>query len=111
MECWFNYLFYIKMALTEKTIIDKIEILENNFIQVRTANIIEKDGVEISRTFHRHVVNPSNDISGEDAKVQAVANAVWTEEIIAAYLQSQKIKNYETNSTNYNLEKRRKPRG
>jgi hypothetical protein len=77
------------MDLTEKTIIDKIEILENNFIQVRTANVIEKDGTEISRTFHRHVVNPSNDISGEDAKVQAVANAVWTEEIIAAYLQSQ----------------------
>ena len=77
------------MALTEKTIIDKIEVLESNAIQVRTANIIEKDGVEISRTFHRHVVNPSNDISGEDAKVQAVANAVWTEEIIAAYLQSQ----------------------
>jgi len=77
------------MALTEKTIIDKIEVLENNSIQVRTANIIEKDGLEISRTFHRHVVNPSNDISGEDAKVQAVANAVWTEEIIAAYLKSQ----------------------
>lgn len=77
------------MALKEKSIIDKIEVLENNFIQVRTANIIEKDGVEISRTFHRHVVNPSNDISGEDAKVQAVANAIWTEEIIAAYLESQ----------------------
>jgi hypothetical protein len=77
------------MALTEKTIIDKIEILESNAIQVRTANIIEKDGEEISRTFHRHVVNPSNDISGENAKVQAVANAVWTAEIIAAYLQSQ----------------------
>jgi hypothetical protein len=77
------------MALTEKTIIDKIEILESNSIQVRTANIIEKDGVEISRTFHRHVVNPSNDISGEDAKVQSVANAVWTEEIISSYLESQ----------------------
>lgn len=77
------------MALTEKTITDKIEVLENNSIQVRTANIIEKDGVEISRTFHRHVVNPSNDISGEDAKVQAVANAVWTQEIIATYLESQ----------------------
>ena len=89
MECWFNYLFYIKMDLTEKTIIDKIEILENNFIQVRTANVIEKDGTEISRTFHRHVVNPSNDISEEDAKVQAVANAIWTEEVIAAYLESQ----------------------
>jgi len=77
------------MALTEKTILDKIEVLESNSIQVRTANIIEKDGVEISRTFHRHVVHPSNDISDENAKVQAVANAVWTEEIIAAYLQSQ----------------------
>jgi hypothetical protein len=77
------------MALTEKTIVDKIEVLESNHIQVRTANIIEKDGVEISRTFHRHVVNPSNDISGEDAKVQAIASAIWTEEIIAAYLESQ----------------------
>jgi predicted regulator of Ras-like GTPase activity (Roadblock/LC7/MglB family) len=77
------------MALIEKTIIDKIEILESNSIQVRTANVIQKDGLEITRTFHRHVVNPSNDISGEDAKVQAVANAVWTEEIIAGYLQSQ----------------------
>jgi hypothetical protein len=77
------------MALIEKSIVDKIEVLESNSIQVRTANIIEKDGVEISRTFHRHVINPSNDISGEDAKVQAVANAVWTEEIIAAYLQTQ----------------------
>ena len=98
MECWFNYLFYIKMDLTEKTIIDKIEILENNFIQVRTANVIEKDGTEISRTFHRHVVNPSNDISGEDAKVQAVANAIWTEEIIAAYLESQNQKQDESNA-------------
>lgn len=80
------------MALTEKTIVDKIEILENNSIQVRTANIIEKDGVEITRTFHRHLVNPSNDISGEDPKVQAVANAVWTEEIISAYLEAQKVK-------------------
>ena len=77
------------MELTEKTLVDKIEVLENNSIQVRTANIIEKDGVEISRTFHRHVVNPSQNISGEDAKVQAVANAIWTEEVIAAYLESQ----------------------
>ena len=77
------------MALTEKTIIDKIEVLESNSIQVRTANIIEKDGIEITRTFHRHVVHPNQDISGEDAKVQAVANAVWTEEIIEEYKQKQ----------------------
>ena len=73
------------MALTEKTIIDKIELIENNSIQVRTATIIEKDGVELTRTFHRHVVAPGADITNEDPKVQAIANAIWTEEIIAAY--------------------------
>ena len=75
------------MALSEKTIVDKIEVLENNCVQVRTATIIEKDGLEISRTFHRHVVNPGNDISQEDAKVQAVANAIWTDEIINNFLE------------------------
>ena len=73
------------MALIEKTIIDKIELLENNSIQVRTATIIEKDGSELTRTFHRHVVAPGADITNEDPKVQAIANAIWTEEIIAAY--------------------------
>jgi hypothetical protein len=74
------------MALTEKQIIDKIEVLENNSIQVRIANVIEKDGIEITRTFNRHVVNPGNDISEQDPKVQSVCNAIWTEEIIAEYL-------------------------
>ena len=73
------------MALTEKTIIDKIEVIETNSIQVRTATIIEKDGTELTRTFHRHVVAPGADITNEDPKVQAIANAIWTEEIIAAY--------------------------
>ena len=73
------------MALIEKTIIDKIELVENNSIQVRTATIIERDGTEISRTFHRHVVCPGDNVSNEDPKVQAVANAIWTEEVIAAY--------------------------
>jgi hypothetical protein len=73
------------MALTEKTIIDKVELVENNSIQVRTATIIERDGTEISRSFHRHVVSPGDDVTNEDPKVQAIANAVWTEEVIAAY--------------------------
>ena len=73
------------MSLTEKTIIDKIEIVENNSIQVRTATVIEKDGVELTRTFHRHVVAPGADITNEDPKVQVIANAIWTEEIIEAY--------------------------
>jgi hypothetical protein len=73
------------MALIEKQIIDKIEVIENNSIQVRTATIIEKDGTELTRTFHRHVVAPGADLTNEDPKVQAIANAIWTEEIIAAY--------------------------
>jgi hypothetical protein len=73
------------MALTEKTIIDKIEVLESNSIQVRTANIIEKDGTELTRTFHRHVLAPGADLTNEDPKVQAIANAIWTEEVIAAH--------------------------
>ena len=73
------------MALTEKTLVDKIELVQTNHIQVRTANIIEKDGVEIARTFHRHVLSPGADVTNEDPKVQAIANAVWTPEVIAAY--------------------------
>ena len=74
------------MALIEKIIVDKIELIENNSIQIRTATIIEKDGTELTRTFHRHVVAPGEDITNEDPKVQAIANAIWTDEIIAAYL-------------------------
>ena len=73
------------MALTETTKVDQIELVENNSIQIRTATIIEKDNVEISRSFHRHVKHPGEDISNEDPKVQAIASAIWTEEVIAAY--------------------------
>ena len=79
------------MALIEKQIVDKVELVESNHIQVRTANIIEKDGVEIARTFHRHVLAPGDDVSAEDPKVQAIATAIWTEEIIAAYQASQAV--------------------
>ncbi len=75
------------MALIEKTIIDKIELVENNSIQVRTATIIEKDGVEIAKTYHRHVVAPTDSIENEDLRVQAIANAIWTNEVIAKYKQ------------------------
>ena len=73
------------MAITEKNIIDVIQILENNAIQIRNANIIEKDGVEIAKTYHRHVINPLDDITNEDIKVQTIANALWTEEVINNY--------------------------
>lgn len=74
------------MALTERTLEDKIEIVgEFKHIQVRTATIIERDGVEISRSFHRHVITPDADVSGESAEVQAIAAAVHTPEVKAAY--------------------------
>ena len=73
------------MALTETTKVDLIELVETNHIQDRTATIIENDGTEIARTFHRHVKHPGDDITNEDPKVQAIANAIWTAEVIAAY--------------------------
>lgn len=77
------------MALTEIIKVDQIELVENNIIQVRTATIIERDGTEISRSYHRHVLTPGEDVTNEDPKVQAIANAVWTQEVIAAYNQSE----------------------
>ena len=72
--------------LTERTVQDKIEIVGDfNHIQVRTAVIIERDGVEISRSFSRHVVAPDADVSGESAEVQAIAAAVHTQAVKDAY--------------------------
>ena len=74
------------MALTERTVEDKIEIVGDfKHIQVRTATVIERDGVEISRSFSRHVVAPDADVSDESAEVQAIASAVHTDEVKAAY--------------------------
>ena len=73
------------MALTETTEVDQIEVVGDHTIQVRTATIIKRDGVEISRTFHRHVIVPGDDVTNEDPKVQAIASAIFTEEVIAAY--------------------------
>jgi phage host-nuclease inhibitor protein Gam len=76
----------MKMALTEETIQDKIEIVgDYKIVQVRTATVIKKDGTEISRSFHRHVVAPNADISGESTEVQAICNAVHTDAIKTAY--------------------------
>ena len=73
-------------TLTEETIIDKYEIVgEYKHIQCRHATIIKRDGVELSRSFHRHVIAPGDDVSGESAEVQAIAAAVHTPELVAAY--------------------------
>ena len=74
------------MALTERTVEDKLEIVGDfKHIQVRTATVIERDGVEISRSFSRHVVSPLDDVSGESTEVQAIAAAIHTDELKAAY--------------------------
>ena len=73
------------MTLTENTSIDQIEIVGGWNIQVRQATIINKDGEFVSRTFHRWVLTPDMDISDQEQKVQAIANAAWTPEVKAAY--------------------------
>ena len=86
------------MALTKETIVDKIEVLELGQVQVRTATRVLEDGVQLSQSFHRHVVVPSiktgdtwgdTDISGEDARVQSIATATWTSAVKTAYQEQQ----------------------
>ncbi len=87
------------MALTKEVRIDKLEIIEYKQIQCREATIVKEDGVELSRSFHRHVLVPSTciknadgsfthtdtDVSGEPAETQAVCTAVWTDDVKAAW--------------------------
>ena len=82
------------MALTKETVVDKIEVLEMGQVQVRTATRVLEDGTQLSSSFHRHVLEPSTkasgswadtDISGEDARVQAICTATWTNSVKTAY--------------------------
>ena len=83
------------MALTESTVEDKIEVVgDHKHVQIRTATVIARDGTEISRSFHRHVLSCSTksgdtwgdtDISSQSAEVQAICNAVWTDAVKTAY--------------------------
>ena len=74
------------MALSESIEYDKIEVVgQYKAVQVRKATVIKKDGVELTRSFERHVLHPDSDISGEPAEVKAVCNAVWTDEVKAAW--------------------------
>ncbi len=83
------------MALTESNENDKIEVINKWNVQVRNATIIKKDGVELTRSFHRKTLVPGTldasdnlvetNISGEDADVQAICNAAWTTQVKADY--------------------------
>lgn len=73
------------MALEKIAVVDRVEVLENGCVQVRTKTSILEDGVQISGSFSRHMVAPGNDYSGEDARVQAICAATHTADVIAAY--------------------------
>lgn len=65
--------------------VDQIEVLENGCVQVRTKTTVVENGEQISSTFHRHVVVPGADYSGEDSRVRDICSAVHTPKVIAAY--------------------------
>jgi len=76
------------MALTKSTVNDKIEVINHggwSSVQVRTATIVNEDGEELSRSYHRHVVMPDADLTQEDADVSAICTPVFTDAVKAAY--------------------------
>ena len=77
------------MALTEDTIVDSIDVLPDGQIQVRKADRVFRDEVEISKTYHRHVVAPGDDLSKEDSRVAEIGAVVHTAEVITAYKAAQ----------------------
>ena len=75
--------------LEKVNVVDRIEVLENGAVQVRTKTAILEDGKQISGTFHRHVVAPGDDYSKQDARVQAICTATHTEAVVTAYKAAQ----------------------
>ena len=74
------------MALGKTTTDDKIEIVgDYKHLNIRTATIISEDGTELSRSFHRRVITPDADVSGESAEIQSIAAAVWTDDVKSAW--------------------------
>jgi len=77
------------MGLEKIEVVDKIEVVENGCVQVRTKTAIMEDGKEISSSFHRHTVAPGDDYSAEQDRVKAICNATHTESVIAQYIAAQ----------------------
>lgn len=73
------------MALTEQTVIDKIEVLEDGTLQVRTATRVLRDGARIAETYNREALTPGQSLTGRPANVTAIATAVWTPAVVAAH--------------------------
>jgi hypothetical protein len=77
------------MAITKETTVDQITVCENGIILYREATKIIEDGVELTKKYHRTSLTPGQDLTGQPANVQAIAQAAWTAEVIAAYQQAQ----------------------
>ena len=73
------------MSLTKSIVVDRIEVLELGQIQVRTATVVSEDGVELSRTFHRQVLAPGDQTTGQDQRVIDIAAATWTTAVVDAW--------------------------
>ena len=73
------------MALTKQTVVDQITVTENGIVLYREATRIMEDGNQLSQTYHRTSLTPGQDLTGQPAKVVAIAQAAWTEEVVAAY--------------------------
>lgn len=75
--------------LEKIVVVDRIEVIENGSVQVRTKTVINENGQQISGTYHRHVIVPGDDYSNEDARVKAICAATHTADVIAAYKAAQ----------------------
>ena len=84
------------MALTKQIVVDKIEVLEKGQIQVRQATRIIEEGEVLSSSFHRHVLEPGANLDDQDAKVSAIAAAVWTDEVLADWATFKESQNVTT---------------
>ena len=73
------------MPLTKSIVVDRVEVLELGQIQVRTATVVSEDGVELSRSFHRHVLEPGDQTTGQEQRVIDIAAATWTSDVLAAW--------------------------
>ena len=88
MEVAFISLTHEATMIDKQISVDKIEILENGGVLIRQVTKIVENDEEISRSYHRSSLAPGQSLADQDARVQAVCNAVWTSEVIAAYQDS-----------------------
>ena len=73
------------MAITKETVVDQITVTENGIILYREATKIIEDGKELTKTYHRTSLTPGKDLTGHPAQVTAIANTVWTDEVVTKY--------------------------